>query len=593
MKKFNLIIFIILLSYSLSGQNQNNPEITAFEIQDHINFLASDELKGRFTGTPEAEKAAQYIADEFKQYGLLPLINESYFQDFPFIAGVERTDNNYIKFNEYVLSEDEFTPLPFSGTGKTDGNIVFAGYGISAADLSYDDYKDLDVKGKIVLVMRFNPEGTSPMSKFEKYSSMRYKASTAREKGAAAIIFVNGHSPKNDTDILTNLTYDGAPGLEGFPALQIKRSVADELFNSSGKDFRSIQQEIDAAKKPDSFEFSGTVAEINAEVKFIESHGRNVGGILKSTSGNYPGEYIIIGAHYDHLGMGVTGSLHKSSEPAIHNGADDNASGTTGVLELAQKFASEKHNLERSIIFLAFAGEELGLLGSSYFVRNPPFSIDSSALMINLDMIGRLNENNDLTIYGTGTSTLWRDMITEMNNNYNFSISMVDDGFGPSDHSSFYGANIPVLFFFTGIHSDYHRPSDDADKINAEGQEKILHMVYDIATEVNTLQDRPMYVSVPRKDMGRSTGFRVYVGTVPDFSSNEEGYKVSSVTDGSPAQKGGIKGGDTMISFGGKKVLNLYDYTYALADFNPGDIVEVVVLREGKELKLKVELGAR
>jgi aminopeptidase YwaD len=589
-------IIIILFISNVFGQNQNNPDITSFEIQDHINFLASDELKGRFTGTPEADKAAQYIADEFKQYGIQPLVNSSYFQDFPFISGIERTKNNSLNFiNTANISPTnaEFTPLPFSGTGEVKGDLVFAGYGISAPDLNYDDYADVDVNGKIVLVMRYNPEGTSPMSKFEKYSAMRLKASTAKDKGAAGIIFVNGHAPKNDADILTTLTYDGAPGIENFPAVQIKRNIADKLFSSSGKDFKKVQEGIDSAIVPASFKFSDIKAALETEVKQIESNGRNVAGILKASSDKYPGEYIIIGAHYDHLGMGVTGSLHKSSEPAIHNGADDNASGTTGVLELAEKFASEKNNLDRSMIFLAFAGEELGLLGSSYFVKNPPVPIDSSALMINLDMIGRLNEDADLTVYGTGTSTKWKDLLTKTNEGYNFNISMVDDGFGPSDHSSFYGANIPVLFFFTGIHSDYHRPSDDPENINAEGQEKILNMVYDIASEVNMLNSKPEYVSVPRKDMGRSTSFRVYVGTVPDFGSNEEGYKVSSVTDGSPAQKGGIKGGDIMINFGGKKISNIYDYTYALGEYSPGDSVDVVVLRDGKEVKLKVELGAR
>jgi aminopeptidase YwaD len=441
--------------------------------------------------------------------------------------------------------------------------------------------------------MRYNPEGSSPMSKFEKYSAMRFKAATAKEKGVAGIIFVNGYVPKNEEDNLTNLTYDGAPGIENLPAVQVKRELVDNLLKSSGKNLKSVQEEIDKNKKPASFQLSDLTVNIRSEVKRIESNGRNVAAILKAPSDEYPGEYIIIGAHYDHLGMGITGSLHRGSEPEIHNGADDNASGTTGVLELAEKFASEKENLKRSIIFVAFAGEELGLLGSSYFVKNQPLPLEQSALMINLDMIGRLNDEQELTIYGTGTSNLWNSLVDSVNNSYNFKISKVDDGFGPSDHSSFYAVNIPVLFFFTGIHSDYHRPSDDADKINAEGQEKILHMVYDIASEVNTLENKPEYVSVPRKDMGRSTSFRVYVGTVPDFSSNEEGYKVSSVSEGSPAQKGGIKGGDIMVNFGGKKIANLYDYTYALADYSPGDVVDVVVLRDGKEVKLKVELGAR
>jgi aminopeptidase YwaD len=541
MYKIYLLLLLLFVSCASNGQNNDSPEITVAEIIDHISYLASDELKGRFTGTPEADKAAEYIAGEFKKYGLEPLVNGSYFQEFPFISSLRKTGNNSAEFEnsklDIELNEEEFTPLPFSGTAEAEGSLIFAGYGISAPDLNYDDYKDIDVKGKVVLVMRYNPEGSAPMSKFERYSAMRFKASTAKEKGAAGIIFVSGHSPKNDMDQLMKLNYDGAPGIDGIAAIQIKRNIADRLFESAGKDFAAVQKQIDSSKFPASFEFSGLEADIESEVIAVEEKGRNVAGILKAPGDKFPGEYIIIGAHYDHLGMGTTGSLHRGTEPEIHNGADDNASGTTGVLELAEKFASEKNNLERSMIFLAFSGEELGLLGSAYFVKNPPLPIEKSAVMINLDMIGRLNDQKELTVYGTGTSKNWKELLNEKKENYNLKISMVDDGYGPSDHSSFYGANIPVLFFFTGIHQDYHRPSDDAETINADGQKEVLDMVYSVAKEVNNSDSRPEYVNVPRKDTGGSTSFRVYVGTVPDFGANVEGYKVSNVTDGSPAQR--------------------------------------------------------
>jgi aminopeptidase YwaD len=593
MHRMYFLVFLLFVSCSSKGQDQNNPEITAEEIKDHITFLASDDLGGRFTGTPEQDKAAEYIADEFKTYGLEPLINGSYYQDFPFIADLERTGNNSVEFEseekDIELEDNQFTPLAFSGSGEAEGDLVFAGYGISAEDLEYDDYKGIDVKGKIVLVMRFNPEGNNPMSKFEKYSAMRYKAATAKEKGAAGIIFVNGHFPEDNEDQLIKLAYDGAPGIENFPAVQVTKDAADELFKLSGRNFKQVQAAIDSGKKSDSFELN-IKAEVEAEVKQLEKTGRNVAGILKV---NDNPEYLIVGAHYDHLGMGQTGSLHRGNEPAIHNGADDNASGTTGVLELAEKFAAEKDQLKRNIIFLAFSGEELGLLGSSYYVKNSPLPLENSVVMLNLDMIGRLNKDKELTVYGTGTSKLWKDMLKEKNKKYGFKISMNDDGYGPSDHSSFYGANMPVLFFFTGIHSDYHRPTDDAENINAEGQEQVLKLAYNILNEINVRDQRPDFVSVPRKDSGRSTSFRVYVGTVPDFGSQAEGYKISNVTEESPADKAGLKAGDIMINFGGKKIANLYDYTYALGEYKPGDKVDVMVLRDGKEVKIEIELGAR
>jgi len=261
--------------------------------------------------------------------------------------------------------------------------------------------------------------------------------------------------------------------------------------------------------------------------------------------------------------MGETGSLYRGNEPQIHNGADDNASGTTGVLELAEKFANEKDKLKRSIIFINFSGEELGLLGSAYFVNNSPINVSKMSTMINMDMIGRLNEKNELIVYGVGTSQGFKELL-DSNNSYNFTLAFHDDGYGPSDHSSFYGKNIPVLFFFTGTHPDYHRPSDDADKINFTGEEKILNYVYDITYKINTAEQKPVYVNVPRKETGTTGGWKVYVGTIPDYAANVEGFKISGVNEGSPAQKGGIQADDIMISFGGKKITNIYDYVMPL-----------------------------
>ncbi len=213
--------------------------------------------------------------------------------------------------------------------------------------------------------------------------------------------------------------------------------------------------------------------------------------------------------------------------------------------------------------------------------------------MLNLDMIGRLNNDNNLIVYGTGTSSIWKDLLNEDNRNYNFKLTFNDEGYAPSDQSSFYAKKIPVLFFFTGTHSDYHRPSDTPDKINYSGEESILNYVSTLAYQIDTLSNKPDYINVPRKDSGKNISFRVYVGTVPDYAGQVDGLKINGVNEGSPAQKGGLKGGDIIISFGGKKISNIYDYTYALSDFSPGDIVDVEVLRDSRKVNLKVELGAR
>lgn len=600
MKKIYIISLIIIAAFGFysGGQKDKNPEITASEIQDHINYLASDSLEGRFTGSKGGEMAAEYIEADFKSTGLQPLFNGSFRQNFPFVAGIKLTDNNkfLLTINGEELNpkiEDEYIPAPFSGNVDYHGEIVFAGYGISAPDLKYDDYKDVDVKGKAVVIMRYNPEGANPHSEFGKFSAYRYKVNIAKEKGASAVIFVSGYIPKDDEDKLMKLRYDGAGPVTDIGVIQVKRVFADKLFKAEGLDFKSVQEKIDSLKTPDSFTFKNSKVVISTGVEEITKTADNIGGYLEGNDPQLKNEYIVIGAHYDHLGWGETGSLYTGSVPQIHNGADDNASGTAGVMELAEKFASQKDQLKRSIIFLCFSGEELGLIGSSYFTNNPSVPIDKIDAMVNLDMVGRLNPENQLTIYGTGTSTGFKDLLNTDNKDFNFKLTFNDEGYGPSDQSSFYAKNIPVLFFFTGTHTDYHRPTDDADKINSKGEEEVIKYVYDVSDNIDESTAKPDYINVPRKNEGQPMAFNVYVGTVPDYATQVDGLRINGVGEGSPAQKAGMQGGDIIVEFGGKKISNIYDYTYALGDHTPGEVVDVVVLRNGERKTFKVELGAR
>ena len=596
--KFYFVLFLFLSSFPVLAQKSYSPEITAKEIQESINYLASDKLEGRFTGSKGEKLAAGFIENTFTKAGLVPLFNGKYSQPFPFIASLKLTKHNSLEFdiNNFVLKpkiESEFTTAPFSGKSDINTELVFAGYGISAPDLKYDDYAGIDVKGKTVVILRYNPEGDNPHSKFEKYSAYRYKAKAAREKGAAGIIFVTGFIPKDDADKLMNLTYDGAGGEASLGIVQVKRSIINEIFKSENLDLENYQKKINKTKTPASFVFKNTKVKLSTEVKEVIEEGHNIAGYIEGSDPVLKDRYIVIGAHYDHWGWGGTGSLYRGSEPKIHHGADDNASGTASVLELAEKFANEKSRLKRSIIFIAFSGEELGLLGSAYFTEHSPVPMDKIDAMINLDMVGRLNSEKNLIVYGTGTSSGWKSLLNDFNKNYNFKLTFNDEGYGPSDHSSFYAKNIPVLFFFTGTHTDYHRPTDTAEKINAAGEESIAKYVYKIAEAIDENPERPNYVNVPRKDSGRSMSFRVYVGTIPDYAAQVEGLKITGVSEGSPAQKAGLMAGDIIIEFGGKKISNIYDYTYALGDFSPGDVVNVVVLRNNEKHTFKVELGAR
>lgn len=595
----SLILIVLLFTISniaVYNQQADNPEVTTAEIKEHISFLASDKLKGRDSGTEELFGAAVYISDEFKNYGLEPLFKDGFLQEFPFVKTIELTDKNSLSFStngsevELKLREDYIT-VPFSGNTDVNASLVFAGFGISASDLNYDDYSGIDVKNKIVIVFRNTPEPAVAHSGFDAHSPLRKKSSVARDKGAAGIIFINPYDSNKTSDDLVEFSFDRGGAMSDFSVQSVKRIFIEELLHNEGINLIDVYNKILESKQPSSFELKNSSAKISTEVKEVEAVSWNVAGYLEGKDPELKNELIIIGAHFDHLGMGGEGSLYRGDEPQIHNGADDNASGTTGVLELAEKFASRKNNLKRSIVFITFSGEELGLLGSNYFVNNLPFPVEDAITMVNMDMIGRLKDSS-LIVYGTGTSSDWKDILNNYNK-YGFKLTFNDEGFGPSDHSSFYGKKIPVLFFFTGTHEDYHKPSDDTEKINFAGEKDILNYVYDIVTAIDKNPVRPDYLLVEKKESGQMFARKVYVGTVPDFASNVDGYKISGVSEGSPAQLAGLQGGDIIISFGGKKISNIYDFTYALGDFVPGDEVDVIVKRGEDEITFKVKLASK
>ncbi len=600
MKKITEICVILLLMGNITlifSQSVVNPEITAEEIQSHINYLASDKLKGRDTGSDGCFDAAKYIENEFTSYGLTPFFKGKYLQEFPFISSIELTENNSLSFiisNEVVnpvLYEDYIT-VPFSGNAKLEAEIVFAGFGISAPELGYDDYKNINVEDKVVVVLKNHPDTENPHSEFDKYSSLRKKSSLARDKGALGILFVNGFENYIQEDKLVDFKYDRGGAITKFAVVNAKREIIEQIFKSNGLNFKAHYSTIISEKKPASFIFSNAKIKVASEVIEIEKTSWNVSGYIPSKNSNFNDEFIVIGAHFDHLGIGKANSLYHGDEPQIHNGADDNASGTAGLLELAEKFASIKDKLRRNIVFTAFSGEELGLLGSSYFVNNLPIQTNDIVTMINMDMIGRLNDEKSLIVYGTGTSPDWKVFLEDLNA-YDLNLTFNDEGYGPSDHSSFYAKQIPVLFFFTGTHPDYHKPTDDADKINSAGEEIILNYVYDFTYLINNLIEAPEYILVENKNTGQMPGSKVWVGTIPDFAGDVDGYKISGVSDGSPAQIGGLSGGDIIIKFGEKKISNIYDFTFAIADYLPGDTVDVVVKRGEETISFKITLSAK
>jgi len=590
----------MVLVSSLGAQLKRSNAITADELRTHLKYLASDELKGRRAGSEEADKAAEYIAREFKTYGLSPSgDNGTYFQSFEFVAGVRMGSNNSFSATakgtqqEFSMDKD-VRPLGFSSTGTFKGGIVFAGYGIVAKEKQYDDFEGVDVKGKAVIVLRFHPDGDNQHSEFNQYASLRYKASKAKEQGAAALIVVTGPAD-TDRDELMRLSYDQSAGNAGFPAFSITQAAVNRLLATSGSTIKELQEKITKDQKPHSLSLADVILQSSADVQEIKNTSKNVIGYLEGSDPVLKNEVVVLGAHYDHLGMGGEGSGSLQPDTiAVHNGADDNGSGTVGLLELAQNIASQRLKLKRSMMFVSFTGEEEGLLGSGYFVKNPTIPISRIVTMLNMDMIGRLN-NRKLIVYGIGTSPGFEELARSANADSLFDLKLNKDGFGPSDQSSFYGKNIPVFHFFTDLHGDYHRPADDWDKINYDGMVQVLEYVRTIAMKLDVADMKPQYVQVeqPRPTEGSGRGIRSYTGTIPDFGEQVEGMKLSGVREGSPAAKAGLQAGDIIVKFGTIDIKSLYDYTFALGEYKPGDEVEVVVKRGNEIVKSRLTLGRR
>ncbi len=460
--------------------------------------------------------------------------------------------------------------------------MIFAGYGIRAPDLKYDNYEGIDVKGKAVVCYRFGPEGDDPKSPYSQYYPLRHKAMIARELGAVAILTV---SESEKEDELLKLRRDSSFGTSGIPVLSIKRSVFLEWIKMAGLKYPEKSDPHAATN----FDLPGVQISVTTNMIRERSKSDNVLGWLSAKTPTK--ETLVVGAHYDHLGTGTEGSL-SSKWGVVHNGADDNASGVAGLLEMARFHGSRKHQLQRNVLFVAFGGEELGVLGSGYFVKNPVIPLQDVIAMLNMDMIGRLRDKK-LVVGGTGTSPAWKEML-QASNQDGLKITFNEDGYGPSDHSMFYAKNIPVLFFFTGAHAQYHKPEDDTALIEYKGMVKVLNYVSRIVERIIAMPSKPQFAKVKSNAQASGAGgFRVYLGTIPDYAAEVKGVKLTGVREGSPAEKAGIREGDIIVEFGGQQIQNVYDYTYRLQQHKPGDVVTVVVLRENKRTSLQVTLEKR
>jgi Tol biopolymer transport system component len=564
------------------------------QLRKDVAFLASDDTEGRGIGTKGIEKATDYLEARMKAIGLEPAFGKSYRQPFPIKTGVALDEGNELR----GIGKDDWTPLGFSSSASFSGPIAFVGYGIAAPPLGYDDYAGIDLKGKVAVMLRYEPQEKDDKSIFDgrkpsRWSAMRYKVLQARERGAVAVVFVTGPFQDDDKDRIPVLKNDGPESPAGIPVIQLRMSVAQKLL---GIDLGQWQKDIDIDLKPRSRVLTQTLSgRVAVKNTFVTTS--NLAGIIPG-KGPLANEVVVIGAHYDHLGYGGEHSM-KPNVHAIHNGADDNASGDASILGIAQSLKQSLAGLDsrRTVLVCLFSGEESGLAGSGYFVDHTPIPLERMKAMINLDMVGDLRDNG-LAAFGAESAPEWKPLIEREATVAKLKVAASGDGYGPSDQTSFYARRIPVLHFFTGAHERYHTPEDKADTLNYPGMQRVADFTTQIVSEVVRGAVTPQYLRVAAAPAmeGDSRGYGAYLGTVPDYRAMDAttgGVLLADVRSGGPADLAGIKGGDRIVEMAGTRIENLYDMTYALQDHKPGETVNVVVIRNEARTTLKATLGTR
>ncbi|HUR37003.1 MAG TPA: M20/M25/M40 family metallo-hydrolase [Terriglobales bacterium] len=582
------------MAFSASLWAQASPERYA---QD-VTTLAAPRMEGRGAGTKGLEQARNYIQKRFASLKLQPAgEGNGYLQPFTVTTGAKLRGHNKLEATvagkkQSAAIERDYIPFSFSTSTDVSAPVVFAGYGITAPDSGYDDYQHFDVKGKIVIVLRYEPAAlTKKAGQRTSHSQLINKAINARNHGAKAVVLVNGKLDGKEEDILPRFGSLAGPEDAGIVMVQVKNAVADAWLKLANKSLEQVQTEIDSSNTPQSFDLPKDLAlDIKVDLERVQAKVSNVAAYLPGTSD----EYIILGAHYDHLGYGNGSSLAPSMIGKVHAGADDNASGTSGLLELARLLSAQKDR-KRGILFLAFSGEEIGLLGSAYWADHPTKPLKDAVAMINMDMIGRIKPDGRIFLGSAGSGSNFKPSIDQVAAKHQLKLETSGAGSGSSDHISFLAKRIPSLFFFSGLHADYHKPSDTAEKIEAGQAAHLLDLIADLTQEIGRAE-RAQFIRVeePRPvSGGGSGGYGPYFGSVPDMAENAGGVKFADVRANSPAEKAGLKAGDIMTQFGDKPIKNLYDFTFALRQYKIGDTLDVTVLRDGKPLTVKVTLEQR
>jgi hypothetical protein len=597
------LLFFGWLSAAVS-EAPSGGDLTKHELAAHARYLASDELTGRGVGTPGIELARDYIAREFARYGLQPGgDNSGYLQTFEVTTGVKVAEPSFLRLHGYKTPplHSDWIPLGLSQSGRAEGELVFAGYGISAKDYGYDDYHGIDVRGKIVLVLRYEPVPKNPNSPFRKapqfsrHATLRSKASNAREHGARAMLLVDLNQSAGRDEELIPPSHSLARSDASLIAAQVKRSAIEPWLEQRGISLAALKEKIDGSERPASIALPELKVSLAVTLHEIRGRADNVVGYLPGSDRHVEPEHIVIGAHFDHLGLGSYGAVETRSRGKIHHGADDNASGTAVLLSVARQLASAQKRPARSVVFVAFSAEELGLHGSRHYTTRPALPIESAVAMINLDMVGRLRENR-LTAFGSRSASALSGVISEQAAKLALEIRE-SDAIGRSDNLSFYNKKVPAVHFFTGMHSDYHRPTDTWDKLNYDGMSRIGALVLAVTERLANSPETPAFVALSSRPPGLRTSdgprLRSYLGSVPEYDAANDGVKLAAVAPGSPAANAGLRPGDIITHFAGARIESIDDLMGQLNSKKPGEEVEIIVRRAERDHTVKATLTAR
>jgi Peptidase family M28/PA domain/PDZ domain len=604
---------LIVIGFTVVGNAlQGVPQTAPSKTRAHVEALASPRLEGRLTGSAGEQLASDYLVSELRKMGAKPLPGQAdYRVAFDFTAGtrdggssitVASGSNVGSGFSRAFSARTDVQALSFSDNGDVTGEVVFAGYGIvvpEGQDFAYDSYATLDVKDKVVLVLRYFPEDAEQKTKaiLARYADLRYKALAARQRGAKAMLMVAGPRSPNAGEMIP-MSFDTAIAGSGIVAASISGTVANALFAAvPDKTLQAAQQSLDDANPhATGFALPNLSVTVHTNVVREKQTGHNVIAYLSATeqTASVAKPWVALGAHYDHLGRGNNGNSLAGKDEAgkIHFGADDNASGSAAVLAAGAALAAAPRH--RNVLLAFWSGEELGLLGSAAFIARPQVPLDQLAAYLNFDMVGRMQDNK-LTIQAVGTSPAWGKIIEQTNVLAGFDLLLQADPYQPTDVANFNSASVPCLTFFTGVHADYHRPSDTPDKIDYEDLDRVADFAVAIVSRVESGPAAPEFTKVDQvlQPAGGRAGIRIFTGTIPDYSSDAKGLLLSGVIGGGPAEQAGLQKGDVIVEIAGQTIANIYDYTYALDVLKIGQPAKVIYVRNGERKETTLTPAAR